>query len=154
MDLEPGLRIAFILSIAVAFFSQVTGGVAANAQLDDILAGRQPASSLSELQRGLVVAQQASLLIAALSVAVAWHQTLRHPRLRTRRPAVWEGLVMAVVGACLGLALTLWENVVGQPTSFGQIRERLWLSWAQGFAWPLVILGLGLMTFFDTFARD
>lgn len=158
MDLEPGLRIAFVLSMAVALFCQATGSVAANVQFDDVIAGRQPSSALSDLRRFLIVAQNVSLLVAALSVAVAWHQTARHPLQRARHPAVVEGLVTAIVGACLGVALTvaltIWSTTPEQPTTFEQLRLRLWLGAAQGFAWPLVVLGLGLMTFFESHIRD
>ena|SRR2546422_9234334 len=145
IDLEPVLRVLFVVGFLIAMASAVVMGAAAQVYVEDIISSR-PVDWYPGLRSSVVALGQASLLSAFVCVAIAWFQTGRdrgQPDRRRHRLA----LVAVCFGAILGTGSAIWIWASGDPTSFEAIRLRTWVAVAGGFSWPLVALGLGLMTF-------
>jgi hypothetical protein len=78
-------------------------------------------------------------------IAVTWHLE-RRTRSAGHRPNAM-GLVLVASGTLLYIVTALWLKSLGTPASFDDLRLRVWLHGLQGFAWPIAILGLGLLTY-------
>jgi len=146
-DLEPALRGLFVVGLLLAFSSAVVLGAAAQAYVDDIISSR-PADWYPGLRTSAFAIGQVGLLSAFVCIAIAWFQMKREQRPPDERR---HGLALATVclGAALGAASAIWIWGSGDPSSFEALRLRIWVTVAGGFSWPLVALGLGLMTFFS-----
>jgi hypothetical protein len=136
-----------VIGLLVALGSAVVMGAATLVYFEDIIASR-PVDWYPGLRSSVFAIGQAGLLSAFVCVAIAWFQMAREQRPPDRRR---HGLALAAVclGAVLGAGSAVWIWASGDPSSFEAFHLRAWVSAAGGFSWPLVALGLGLMTFFS-----
>jgi len=145
-DLEPALRGLFVIGLMVSLVSAIVLGAGAQAYVEDIISGR-PADWYPGLRSYASTVGQAGLLSAFVCIAIAWYQMVP-TRLPLDRPRD-IGLATVCFGAVLGAASDIWIWASGNASSFDALRLHVWVGVAGGFCWPLVALGLGLMTFFS-----
>jgi hypothetical protein len=145
-NLQTGAEVTWGIAIVGAFLAATVAASGRVLSMEALIKGEYSVSPWPEVTGIAQLGLEASSLVAGLAIAIAWYAD-RRIRLSPRLPHP-AGLPIALAGAFLGIASGAWA-VLSTPNveDFNGLRRIATAYAIHGFGWPLLLVGLGILTF-------